>query len=357
MVDLCYYDEVCNVGDLLSPVIVRWMKERLEIRDESTERTSFLAVGSILAASFFNGNGVIWGTGTHYIEDGVKIAQQTIGGSERKLDIRAVRGPITRRILEFSGYPCPHIYGDPAILMPRIYERKPHQEKGKITLIRHITNKQIHCPGNLNIISTKTNDYQKFIDEICSSEKVISSSLHGIILAESYGIPAIFFQDGRQDELLKFYDWYYSTGRLDVKIAYTAAEAVEMMPMALPDLHEMADRLLTAFPKDIFEKDYHIKKKDVRIVLFGVGECFSAHIDEIQQRCRVEFVCDNDPGKWGRCFCGLQCISPEKLVCIENAYVVITVWKKQAVEEIRSQLKAGGIFYYEWISDWLRHSR
>ena len=51
-------------------------------------------------------------------------------------------------------------------------------------------------------IDVKTSDYRKFITEICQSKLIISSSLHGIILAESYGIPAIFLNEGVEK---KFY--------------------------------------------------------------------------------------------------------------------------------------------------------
>ncbi|MBE6782684.1 MAG: polysaccharide pyruvyl transferase family protein [Ruminococcaceae bacterium] len=63
----------------------------------------------------------------------------------------------------------------------------------------------------------------KFVEEIKSSEKVISSSLHGIILAETYGVPAVFLNTGGyvDNALIKYYDWYYSTNRWNVKMART----------------------------------------------------------------------------------------------------------------------------------------
>ena len=81
---------------------------------------------------------------------------------------------------------------------------------------------------------------------------VISSSLHGIILAESYGIPAIFLGQNMEYEIIKFYDWYYSTGRKNVVIANSLDDALQMTPMALPQLEEMQKNLMMAFPNDLW---------------------------------------------------------------------------------------------------------
>ena len=88
-----------------------------------------------------------------------------------------------------------------------------------------------------------------------SSKKVISSSLHGIILAESYGVPAVFLNEGLNDELFKFYDWYYSTNRNDIVIATNIKEALSLEPMKLPDLDDMRRTIIEAFPYDLWE-DY-----------------------------------------------------------------------------------------------------
>ena len=66
----------------------------------------------------------------------------------------------------------------------------------------------------------KTRDYKdwrNFIWEICSCEFVISSSLHGIIIAEAYGIPCLWviFSKKQQNEnhYFKYRDFYLSIGK------------------------------------------------------------------------------------------------------------------------------------------------
>ncbi len=53
--------------------------------------------------------------------------------------------------------------------------------------------------------------------------------------------------------LIKYYDWYYSTNRWNVKMARTIEEAIEMEPMPLPELKNMRETLMNAFPFDLWE--------------------------------------------------------------------------------------------------------
>lgn len=166
-----------------------------------------------------------------------------------ELDIRSVRGPRTRSVLTELGIKCPEIYGDPAVLMPYIYKPENLQKEYDISLITHFSDDSLY--DNYNRINMLTTDYEFVIDEIVKSKLVISSSLHGIILAETYGIPAILLNNG--GDLFKYMDWYESTGRNDIKVADSIDEALNMEPMKLPKLDEMQEKVLKAFPKDLWE--------------------------------------------------------------------------------------------------------
>lgn len=77
-------------------------------------------------------------------------------------------------------------------------------------------------------------DYRKFIDRIVNAELVISASLHGIILAEAYGIPAIMLNDTPSEDITKYKDWYFSTGRKKFPIADCVEDALHMKVQTLP---------------------------------------------------------------------------------------------------------------------------
>ena len=81
---------------------------------------------------------------------------------------------------------------------------------------------------------------------------IISSSLHGIILAESYGIPAIWLKDSSVDEF-KYYDWYYSTGRFNITPSLTIEDARQKSPPDLPDLQNLRKSLIDSFPYELWK--------------------------------------------------------------------------------------------------------
>lgn len=106
---------------------------------------------------------------------------------------------------------------------------------------------------NEPIVSMNTKDYASVIDKICQSKKVITSSLHGIILAETYGVPAVFYRGLHKSVDFKYLDWYHSTGRYDIKIAETIEEAMEMEAPPMPDLKGLQEGLIKSFPYDLWE--------------------------------------------------------------------------------------------------------
>lgn len=242
-----------NLGDYLSQVVVDYMLKLNKIdSNKSVGKTKHLyAVGSIIQSGYQNAT--VWGSG--YIDD--KPANNTtrimnrIFRRLRKLDIRCVRGPETRRVLRREGFKCPEIYGDPAVLMPYIYQPKKTGKTKQYSVIRHWLDKSEAD----NVIEIATTDYKKVIDEIVLSERIVSSSLHGLILSEAYGVPAVLYIppecSDRLDEF-KFRDYYYSTGRYGFPVARSVEEALHIKPCELPDMKPLQDNLIMTFPKDLY---------------------------------------------------------------------------------------------------------
>lgn len=248
-VNVDYWKGSPNLGDYISPIIVKHLLSKKGLDPEKTVNSTkhLFAVGSVITAGLQNGT--VWGSGILYTTLGYRL-------KGRKLDIRATRGPLTKMMLCEYGFDAPCVYGDPAVFMKEIYCPKKARKTHKYGIIAHKNgSKYIDNPevldGSYKFIDIKTEDYKKFIDDICSVEYVISSSLHGIILAETYGVPAILVKPDYSQ--FKYYDWYYATGRIDFPIVESLKEVKEKEFLKVPNLDEMRKRLERAFPYDIYE--------------------------------------------------------------------------------------------------------
>lgn len=253
-VNLNYCHDFKNLGDNISPVIVRYVLEinGLDINQEIHGTVHLYAIGSIITAGAQDCT--IWGSGLL----NTRILNRL---SNRKLDIRAVRGPLTRAVLIDRGLDVPEVYGDPAILMPYIYNPKV-RKKYPVSVITHVNAKVCLPDNSIHIIDIATDNYKKFIAEIKSSELVISSSLHGIIFAEVYGIRAVMLKP--ENDLFKYFDYYYSTMRFSFPIAETVEEALQVKPVMMPDFENMKKNLLKAFPVDLWTNSFEMERGKIQ---------------------------------------------------------------------------------------------
>lgn len=232
-----------NVGDYLSVVVCDYFLSLKGLSLQSpVDRTRHLyGIGSIIQGGMQNAT--IWGSGLHSKFEDVDRWTKFF----RKLDIRLVRGPKTRQELLKNGFKCPKLYGDPAIIMPMIYTPIAKEKKDHLVIL--------HKDSSLNIPDSITpimKGYQAFIDDIANSNLVISSSLHGIILAETYGVSAILLLDKESSNMFKYEDYYYSTGRKNIIVAKSVEEALEIGPQPVPDLTNLKDNIINSFPYDLW---------------------------------------------------------------------------------------------------------
>lgn len=237
-------DQMENVGDHLSVTITQYMLalKNLSLDIPVKETKHLYTVGSIIQGGAQNA--VIWGSGLkHGIDDFGFLSRRT-----RKLDVRLVRGPETRKALLAAGYACPELYGDPAILMPLIYTPEKNEKSKHLIVLHHETTRKI--PGSITPV---TNNYKHFLNQLCNTELVISSSLHGIILAETYGIPAILLSDKETENMFKYNDYYYSTGRINYPVTRSVEEALQTDPPELPDFTTIRQNIIKTFPYDLWK--------------------------------------------------------------------------------------------------------
>ena len=135
---------------------------------------------------------------------------------------RIVRGPITRMQVLASGGECPPIFGDPGLLMSRYYEPAYSSTKVQLAIVPHFTEyetvKDLYANDRrISIVDMGCGDIEHVIEEIVAAEAVVSSSLHGIIFANSYGVPVrwIKFSSQVHGDDTKYHDYFSSIGRKD----------------------------------------------------------------------------------------------------------------------------------------------
>lgn len=204
-----------NLGDIISPLIANQFspKKVIRISKNKCKRVEhYFMIGSILQRC--TKNSIIWGSGF--------ISESSVC-KEIPKRVLAVRGPLTRKKLLDQGIACPEIYGDPALLLPEVYPIANQKIKYKLGIIPHFLDKNnIELKKFADNLDIKIIDIQnkkplKVIDEMLQCEKIISSSLHGIIISDAYHIPSVWTQFSKPigDDNFKFLDYFASVGRKD----------------------------------------------------------------------------------------------------------------------------------------------
>ena len=235
-----------NLGDYLAIPIFEYMvnKNHIDSNKKISETKHLYTIGSIILLG--HQNATIWGSGILFSEPKNFIWKRN---KYRELDIRCVRGPETLRRLTENGYDTSKcVMGDPGVLLPLIYKPTTFAQKKEYSVIIHMS-KDFDVQNKIDIL---TDNWQTTIDEIYNSKLIISSSLHGIILAESYGIPAILLDKFEFNDLFKYNDYYYSTGRYEYPVCRTIEEALNTPPAPLPDLSKLQENLINSFPIDLW---------------------------------------------------------------------------------------------------------
>lgn len=157
-----------------------------------------------------NNRSVIWGTGI--ISDEKEFSQRIDFHS-----VVALRGELTKNILVESGKLSKNnkiVLGDPGLLMPIFYSPCIEKTK-KVGLIPHYVDRanKLILENELFHIIDVSLPPERFIDEILACDFVLSSSLHGLILSDAYGVANkwISFSGNITGGAFKFYDYYSTT--------------------------------------------------------------------------------------------------------------------------------------------------
>lgn len=176
MIKTYYWKGEPNFGDLLTgPLLAKFAKLPSEWAEPADAQ--LVMVGSLLEHMPENWTGVIAGAGKLHRETKLSFPNATI---------LAVRGPLTARGLRGD-----FVLADPGLLADELV--KIEDKRYDLGLVPHWTDTRLeHDPRFLKYhprIIRVRDDPLEVIREIGRCKKIVSSSLHGIILADAFGIP------------------------------------------------------------------------------------------------------------------------------------------------------------------------
>lgn len=222
-----------NFGDLLNKTILDYCRVSYE-HTTNYKEANFFCIGSVIRLAK---NSIVLGSGI--IKSGIP---EELDPNNR---YEFVRGPRTRERVLACGGECPPIYGDPALLVPRICPPAP---KGyRVGFVPHYTHKNHYTRAiaeerRWEFIDVNNKDPLEVAQKISQCEKIVSTSLHGIIVAHAYGIPAahidIQYPDKRElyGQNTKFIDYYES---VDLEHRIGNANKLDYQLGTLPDLNKI----------------------------------------------------------------------------------------------------------------------
>lgn len=248
-----------NFGDLLGPLIAkelvqgilppRWGERLPSALSKSPKANQRLvAVGSIMHLA--RTDDCVWGTG---VNGKIAVAEHKFS----RLDIRAVRGPLTAKWLaEHKGIKAPDIFGDPGLLVGHVYPHlKLAAKKRKLVVIPNL-NEVPKFSSHPSFISPQA-PLGGIMKQISESEGVVGSSLHAIVIADSLGIPAALIRSSAEPSF-KYEDYFLGSGRRRYEVFESADSAAQHLKrlQAQSEYSPLenwdGDRLLNSFPTDLW---------------------------------------------------------------------------------------------------------
>jgi hypothetical protein len=212
-----------NFGDDMSLSMCEYASGKSLIRADQIYADMY-GVGSLLqifksrkrqvkytALRMLNGNKplVLWGTG---IIEGIPLYLP-------RVKVLALRGPYTAKALDIKTVVA---FGDPGLLVSDILAAPA--KSGKIGIVPHYVDKShpvltVAAKDDRFVIIDVEDNWENAVSHIAQCDLILSSSLHGLIVADAYGIPNqwLEFSNKVAGAGFKFRDYAEGVGRAAMK--------------------------------------------------------------------------------------------------------------------------------------------
>lgn len=187
--------------------------------------------------------------------------------------VHAVRGPRTRQRLLALGIDCPACFGDPGLLLPAVSGVTRQPVEARLGIVPHFRDR----PGAAAVFNNQQDVFlidvrypvEEVLRNIASCEAVVSSSLHGVIVAHALGVPVVWAELGGnlRGDGVKFLDHFEAVGiskpqRLESGLTRSAAQLREAsLDAPRPVVASLLEPLLRACP---FPVDHEVMASVLR---------------------------------------------------------------------------------------------
>lgn len=192
----------CNVGDRLTPILLRGLTDCQPFYVPEHTEGKLLMVGSLLDKAM---------PGDTILGTGLNDPDFVLTHSVRVL---ALRGPLTCARIDYVPTSVP--FGDPALLLPLVY-RPDVEVRHETGLCPHYADKPLISPLGDELLINIEADWRDVVQAILSCRKVVSSSLHGVAIAEAYGVDCEWavWSDRIAGGPFKYQDYFLGTDRTE----------------------------------------------------------------------------------------------------------------------------------------------
>lgn len=252
------YPDKLNFGDEITPLIIESLFGRRCVWSPP-EECEVAGAGSIIEVLLKNkkkNKPVLWGSGF------IKKADLTISLDD--FNIKALRGKSTlERTIDINKGAV--ALGDPGLLADCLLKSKP-EKKYRLGVVPHYVDldstlvKELSRQKDVKIISPLSSP-KEVVHDIAASEYIVSSSLHGLIVADGVGTPNAHLKlsDGLTGGLYKFKDYYsvfpgpsrhilLNSSHALGKSSEVIAQKVEQLYKKPHNLEALKQSLIKSFP-------------------------------------------------------------------------------------------------------------
>ncbi len=265
-ISLCYAD-IPNFGDLLNEDIMKKVFG-YSVRHEDLCYANMTAIGSLLDGLFIDPSIPsyntadytlnIWGSGFSYYSE---LSNKKV--IRRDVDIKCVRGELSKRKLEkYYDKTIACAVGDPGLLVKKWVSIDRIDKKYSIGIIPHYKEPALKIVSDMydnyknSIVINLRNSTDLILKQISECEAIISSSLHGVVIADALGIPNVLVKisDIPLTDGFRYDDYYSAYGLVNKQIDLrthelpSIAQIKENYLVLMADVERIIEDLMLAFP-------------------------------------------------------------------------------------------------------------